>query len=220
MTKNIAALVSFLLLMTIFPIRAAELFSFTVNTPAPSNRQLEWAVRIPDKYSPDSRIMVVFGGRNWNGQKAIKSYCFDRMADQYGVFLISPSFKDDDYWEPAKWSGAAMLEALKTVRRKFGLKDGQVFYYGYSAGAQCANLFYHWKPEIVAAWGANACGVWFEPEIASTCPALITCGENDEGRFLLSERFVRNAREKGFSLIWKSYPGGHELNPAALKCPV
>jgi poly(3-hydroxybutyrate) depolymerase len=220
MMKIVIASISFLWLTAVFPVRAAELFTFTVNTAAPANRQLEWAVRVPAKYSPDSRLMVLFGGRNWNGKKAIDSYHFDRLSDKYGVFLISPSFKDDDYWEPEKWSGQAMLDALQTVRLKFGLKnDAKLFYYGYSAGAQCANLFYHWKPEIVEAWGAHACGVWFKAgaKPVSTCPAVITCGENDEGRFLLSVGFVRDAREKGFPLIWRSYPGGHELNSEALR---
>ena len=209
----------FFLLTAAVSVGADELFTFTVKTSAPTNRQLEWRVRQPARYTPESRIMVLFGGRNWDGAKAINTYRFNRLADQYGIFLISPSFKNDDYWEPEKWSGAAMLEALKQVRQKFGLKnDTKLFYYGYSAGGQCANLFYHWKPEIVEAWTAHACGVWFKPETAAVaCPALITCGENDEGRFLLSSKFVRDAREKDYPVIWRSYTGEHELNAGSLK---
>ncbi|MFA7231631.1 MAG: hypothetical protein WC071_10210 [Victivallaceae bacterium] len=219
MIKKIVILAIFLLPAAIFSADVAKLSAFTVNTVAPANRTLEWALRVPVKYSPDSPIMVLFGGRNWDGKKAINGYHFDRLANQYGLFLISPSFKNDNYWEPEKWSGQAMLDAVKFVRKKFGLKESKLFYYGYSAGAQCANLFYNWKPEIVAAWGVHACGVWFKPEAVpvASCPALITCGENDEARWQLSAGFVRAAREKGFQLIWRDYSGGHELNKEALK---
>ena len=208
-----------LLMFSVWPVWSDELLTLTVKTSAPSNRKLEWRVRQPAKYTPDSRIMVLFGGRNWDGAKAINSYHFNRIADQYGIFLVSPSFKDDDYWEPEKWSGTAMLEALTLLRQRFVLKDDtKLFYYGYSAGGQCANLFYHWKPEIVEAWGAHACGVWFKPETAvAPCPALITCGENDEGRFLLSSKFVRDAREKDYPVIWRSFQGEHELNAGSLR---
>ncbi len=212
-------LILLLLILSAWPVWSDELLTLTVKTSAPSNRKLEWRVRQPAKYTPGSRIMVLFGGRNWDGAKAIDAYGFGKLADRYGIFLVSPSFKDDDYWEPGKWSGTAMLEALTLLRQRFGLKgDTKLFYYGYSAGGQCANLFYHWKPEIVEAWGAHACGVWFKPEtVTAPCQALITCGENDEGRFLLSSKFVRDAREKGYSVLWRGYPGEHELNAGSLR---
>lgn len=219
MKETIILTTLFFLLTAAVSVGADELFTFTVNTSAPSNRHLEWRVRQPAKYTPDSRIMVLFGGRNWDGAKAIDAYGFGKLADRYGIFLVSPSFKDDDYWEPEKWSGTAMLDALTLLRQRFGLKgDTKLFYYGYSAGGQCANLFYHWKPEIVEAWGAHACGVWFNLETAGApCPALITCGENDEDRFLLSSKFARDAREKGYPVIWRGYPGEHELNAGSLR---
>ena len=94
--------------------------------------------------------------------------------------------------------------------------------YGYSAGGQCAALFHHWRPELVLAWAAHACGVYElwdaeDAERLAKAPFLITCGEEDRGRYHVSLMFIQNARRLGAVSIWKSYPGGgHELPSVAL----
>lgn len=198
---------------------ADEIVKFKIKTNSEQNRELVFALNIPENYSKaDSekyRIMVLFGGRNWDAEKTIKTYNFNR----HSLFLLSPSFKDDDYWEPEKWSGKALLDAVERVRKDYGLsKDKKLLYYGYSAGGQCANLFANWKPEIVDAWGAHACGVWFKIDKISvrTC-SFVTCGEDDIERYQLSMMFIHNVREKGYPVIWKSFPEqGHELSKDAL----
>jgi len=209
--------------MAAFSASAGEMISFNISTNAPQNKNVKMVLRIPANFSPKDaknyRVMVLFGGRNWQGEKTIKAYNFVKLADEHKIFLLSPSFKNDSYWEPEKWSGEALLQAVKKVKVKYLLKKrGKLLYFGYSAGAQCAVLFYHWKPEIVKAWGAYACGVWFWPkkQVTNAVPAIITCGEDDMQRYLLSKRFVRTAREHGYSIIWRSYPVGHGLSPKAL----
>ncbi len=211
------------ILMTLFSASAGEITSFDIATKAPQNKNLKMVLRVPDGFSlkdaKSYRVMVLFGGRNWPGERTIKTYNFVKLADKYKIFLISPSFKNDEYWLPEKWSGKALMQAVKETKIKYKLKKNtKILYFGYSAGAQCAALFYHWKPELVKAWGAYACGVWFWPEkqVSNAAPAIISCGEYDKERYLLSERFVRQAREHGYSLIWRSYPVGHGLSPKAL----
>ena len=71
-------------------------------------------------------------------------------------------------------------------------------------------------PEQVAAWGSHACGV-YPPEIrVSSAPALLTCGEKDSERLAISRIFLYRYREHGGRLIWKIYPGGHELTREVL----
>jgi len=212
------------ILMASFFASAGEISSFNIATNAPQNRNVKMVLRVPANFNfndtEDYRIMVLFGGRNWPGERTIKVYNFVKMADKYKIFLVSPSFKNDEYWAPEKWSGKALMEAIKTIRIKYKLKQSnKILYFGYSAGAQCAALFYHWKPEIVKAWGAYACGVWFWPEkqVKNAAPAIITCGDDDKERYLLSTRFVRQAREHGYSVIWRSYPLGHGLSQKALE---
>ena len=212
-----------LIFMALLSASAGEITSFNIPTKAPRNKTVKMVLRIPADFSPEDaknyRVMVLFGGRNWHGEKTIKTYDFVKVADKHKLFLLSPSFKNDEYWEPKKWSGKALLEAINKIKKKYKLNlDGQVLYFGYSAGAQCAALFYRWKPEIVKAWGAYACGVWFWPkkQVTNAVPAIITCGEDDIQRYLLSKRFVRTAREHGYSIIWRSYPIEHGLSSKAL----
>ncbi len=214
----------FLLIFTaVFSASAGEITTFNISTNAPQNKNVEMVLRVPAGFSlkdvKSYRIMILFGGRNWPGDKTIKAYNFVKLADEYKLFLLSPSFKNDKYWEPQKWSGKALIQAKNKILFKYKLNiNKKMFYFGYSAGAQCVALFYHWKPEIVKAWGAYACGVWFWPQkqAVNTAPAIITCGEYDKERYILSERFIRQAREHGYSVVWRSYPVGHGLSPRAL----
>ncbi|MDD5698847.1 MAG: hypothetical protein PHH77_09560 [Victivallaceae bacterium] len=201
----------------------AQTVDFDVATAAPHNRRVKMALRIPAGFSPktapECRIMVLFGGRNWPGAATLKRYDFAELADKFRLFLLAPGFVDDEYWYPQKWSGPALLQAIKMINIKYGLNENRkIIYLGYSAGGQCAVLFYHWKPEIVKMWGVYACGVWFEPEpcVSRAAPAIITCGEYDRERYSASERFVRRARECGYSIVWRSYPADHGLSSEAL----
>ena len=63
---------------------------------------VDFHYRIPQKYDAKSKIMILFGGRNWQGERTLKTYNFNALADKHSVFLLSPSFKDRDYWEPEK----------------------------------------------------------------------------------------------------------------------
>lgn len=213
-----------------------------VKTASPANRNLKFTLRVPSGFNrsmaENARIMVLFGGRNWPGERAIRVFGFGELADDYHLFLLSPWFRDDDYWQPEPWSGRALLEAVEQVRQRFNLPERRMLYYGYSAGGQCATLFYHWRPELVEAWSVHACGVWQQPDASmspstdrarlsdtgknnckkhETAFALITCGEDDQPRFISSQHYVRNARENGAQIIFRGYAGGHALQRDALK---
>jgi len=193
---------------------------FTIATAAPHNRQVEFVYRLPSAIPPEriTAIMVVFGGRNWDGAAALKRLDFTALADRFGLALLAPGFKDDDYWEPQKWSGHALDAALRELTRRCHIKDYKLLYYGYSAGGQCANLFYAWQPERVIAWGAHGCGVWCDPaKITNPCPALITCGIQDQDRWEISRNFVQRAGELGWRRTWCDLPGDHDFPPVALQ---
>lgn len=206
-------------LLLISGILSAEtLKTLEIFTKAKHNRKLKFSYRLPKDGKP-KRIMVLFGGRNWPGDKTIRTFNFNILADQHGIILLSPWFKDDEYWQPEKWSGKALIEAVSLVRKQYSVPaDSKLFYYGYSAGAQCVAQFYAWKPELISAWGLHACGVWFKPEeLSKHVPALVTCGENDTGRYELSWSSVQRWRDNGASVIWRAYKTGHELNNEALQ---
>ena len=68
----------------------------------------------------------------------------------------------------------------------------------------------------VAAWGAHGCGVYPEKDTPPFAPALVTCGESDEYRLRISRQFSYRRREAGGAVLWRPYPCGHNLEPAAL----
>ena len=178
---------------------------------------IPFACRAPAHYDENSRILVLFGGRNWPGEKTLQTFDFNRLADRHSLFLLSPSFRDREYWEPERWSGRTLLAAVAKLEKTYRLNPQKIYLYGYSAGGQCSALFYDWMPDRVAAWAAHACGVYpFEIKHVSA-PALITCGVRDSDRLRISRLFLYRYREAGGSLLWKTYPGGHELNPEALE---
>ena len=133
---------------------------------------IEFHYRIPEKYDVKSKIMVLFGGRNWLGEKTLKTYNFNELADKHSVFLLSPSFKDRDYWEPQVWSGKLLQKVIRQLEKRYKLQPQKVYFYGYSAGGQCTALFYQWMSDKVAACGIHACGVYPDKIKISKAPFL------------------------------------------------
>ena len=173
--------------------------------------------RVPAVHSPTSRIAVLFGGRGWPAEKTLPSFNFDAMADTNGVFLLSPSFAEGEYWRPETGTGRILRRALDTVRSRYDLKPLPVILYGYSAGGQCAALFAKFLKDDVLAWGAHGCGVFPESDSSPRRPALVTCGVEDEERLRISRQFAYRRREAGGHVLWRAYPSGHDLDPAALE---
>ena len=122
-----------------------------IKTSAKENPTATFRCRVPAQYDQSSkvkyRLLVYFGGRNTTGQHEVKNPTWTNWCDKNGVFLIVPSYKNDNYWEPQKWSGKALLEAIVQLKKKYpNICDDKLLFYGYSAGAQCSNLFPAWIP--------------------------------------------------------------------------
>ena len=222
-------LVATLTIMSIlsFQLNAASLpqvSSVTVKTRAPQNELVTVWYRIPKNYHPRqkqmSRVLVLFGGRNSSGKDmASGGLEWGKWADENNAFLVSPGFKDDKYWEPEKWSGKALLNALEQIRKRYNICTDKLLFYGYSAGSQCSNLFPAWRPQLTRAWVSHACGVFHEPTTRMRFVAgLVTCGDADHARYVISRNFVENCRKKGINIIWRSFPNHpHDVPPDSLR---
>lgn len=117
--------------------------SYIVKTSAKENPSAIFRCRVPARYDQASkvkyRLLVYFGGRNTTGEHEAKNPTWANWCDKNEVFLIVPSYKNDNYWEPQKWSGKALLEAIAQLKKKYpNICDDKLLFYGYSAGAQCA----------------------------------------------------------------------------------
>ena len=130
-----------------------------------------------------------------------------KWCDENEIFIVSPWLNYDNYWEPEKWSGRALQTALDRLKRDYNICTTKLLFYGYSAGSQASNLFPAWRPEWARAWVSHACGVFHEPTTRMRgVPGLVTCGDADISRYIISRNFVEKARLKGVDIIWKSFP--------------
>lgn len=183
-----------------------------IKTPSKENPTAAFRCRAPGRYDKSSkakyRLLIYFGGRNTTGESEVRNATWTSWCDKNDIFLITPSYKNDNYWEPQKWSGRALLEAIARLRKKYpNLCDDKLLFYGYSAGAQCSNLFPAWIPDKTRAYVSHACGVFHKPdEKMKNVAGLLTCGDADRQRMTINLRFIKSCRKLGISVLWKSFP--------------
>jgi len=209
---------------SVFADGAASVESVTVPTKAPHNQEAMFWYHVPASYDAKRKkpypVLVYFGGRNCKGKdEASGKLGWSDWADANDAFLVCPGFQNDDYWSPEAWSGQALFDALAALKRKYRIDDSKICYYGYSAGSQAANLFPAWRSGRCRAWVSHACGVFHEPKATMRgVPGLVTCGDADSARYVISRAFVEKARRKGVDVIWKSFPNHpHDVPPDSLR---
>lgn len=198
--------------------------TIVVKTKAPKNRNAVFQYRVPKGYdkgrSEAYRVLVIFGGRNTDGKAdASGRMGWGKWCDDNGIFIVAPGLKDDTYWDPKAWSGQALQKALGQLKKKYNICTTKLLYYGYSAGSQASNLFPAWKPGLCRAWVSHACGVFHTPASKMQgIPGLVTCGDADQARYIISRNFVDESRKRGVNIVWKSFPNTpHDASPDSLK---
>ena len=211
--------VCFTVCFSILTSLGAEL---SITTSASNNQLAVLQYRIPKNYAQDIQynVLVFFGGRNTNGKaEASGDNGWGKWCDENNVFILAPGFKDNDYWEPGKWSGQALLDALLELKKNYNVDTEHLLYYGYSAGSQASNLFAAWRPDLCIAWVSHACGYFHKPtEAMRSTPGLVTCGDADAARYVISRRFVRDYRSMGVEILWKTLPNHrHEVPMTSLE---
>ncbi len=193
-----------------------------IATNSTTNTKVDIQCRVPKGYSNEHQynVLILFGGRNTDGKAdASGRMGWGKWCDENNVFILAPGFKDDDYWEPEKWSGQALLDALAELKKNYNVDTEHLLYYGYSAGSQASNLFAAWRPDLCIAWVSHACGYFHKPtETMRNTPGLVTCGDADAARYVISRRFVRDYRSMGVEILWKTLPNHrHEVPMSSLE---
>ena len=218
-------IVGILLLATLRLLAAGPVIDCVeVKTRAKENALVKVWYRVPRSYDPQkkglSRVLILFGGRNCDGRPEVSGKLgWTEWADLNGIFLVAPTLKDDSYWEPEKWSGRAVQDALAQIAAKYRIATSGFLYYGYSAGSQASNLFPAWRPDLCRAYVSHACGVFHAPSLRmKDVPGLVTCGDADTARYVISRQFVEKYRSLGVSVIWKSFPNHpHDVPPDSIR---
>lgn len=200
------------LLFCVSVFAQAKLEYVVVNTTQKENKEVKVWYRVPSGYDESSktnyRVLVFFGGRNFTAQRQIEGNLgFDKFADKNNMFIVTMGLTNDDYWEPRKWSGKVLLQAIEQISKKYKICTNKLLFYGYSAGGQCSNTFPAYMPEKTRAWVSHACGYFHKPITKmKNIPALITCGDADGQRYLISRNFIYEYRKLGANILWKSFP--------------
>ena len=198
--------------------------SLDIRTSSPKNPLVKVWYRVPKDYDAQRslryRILVLFGGRNSDGRPEVSGKLgWTEWADLNGIFLVSPTLKDDNYWDPAKWSGRALLDALQALAVRYRIATSGLLYYGYSAGSQASNLFPAWRPVLCRAYVSHACGLFHKPTAGMRKVAgLVTCGDTDTARYIISRDFVSKCRALGIPVVWKSFSNHpHDVPPGSIR---
>ena len=98
--------------------------------------------------------------------------------------------------------GPGSPEGPEKIKSKYNICEDKLLYFGYSCGAQCSNLFPAWKPTICRAWVSHASGVWHKPNSAMrNSPGVVTCGDADARRYILSRNSSRNRAKRSFDYL-------------------
>ncbi len=211
-----------LLCTTLDAASLPQVSSVVVKTRAPQNELVAVWYRVPKNYHPRqqqmSRVLVLFGGRNSSGKgMAAGGLGWGKWADENNAFLVSPDFKNDNYWEPEEWSGKALFNALQKIKKDYNICTDKLLFYGFSAGSQCSNLFPAWRPQLARAWVSHACGVFHEPTAGMrSVPGLVTCGDADAQRYVISRNFVEKYRKKRMQHHLEILPQPSARRPAGL----
>lgn len=200
---------------------AQQIDALKIKTSAKENPTATFRCRVPTQYDQSSkvkyRLLVYFGGRNTTGEHEVKNPTWTNWCDKNGVFLIVPSYKNDNYWKPQKWSGKALLEAIAQLKKKYpNICDDKLLFYGYSAGAQCSNLFPAWIPTKTRAYVSHACGVFHKPsDKMKGVAGLLTCGTNETYLFCFcTPRLSICVEMLPFEISAQAYLAGSVLSPS------
>ena len=195
-----------------------------IKTIAPNNATVKFWYRVPKNYDATRReryrILVLFGGRNCDGKNEVSGKLgWPSWAEKNGIFLVAPTFKDDAYWQPEAWSGRALLDALDVIGARYRISKAGLLFYGYSAGSQACNLFPAWRPDLCRAYVSHACGVFHTPHPRMrNVAALVTCGDADKARYVLTRRFADTYRALDIPIIWKSFENHpHDVPPKSIR---
>ena len=213
-----------LLFFVLYLLGGVSSFAVEISVASPSipNTKIVFQCRVPQPYAKEriSHVLILFGGRNTDGKADTSGRMgWGKWCDDNNVFILAPGFKDDDYWEPGKWSGQALLDALAELKKNYNVDTEHLLYYGYSAGSQASNLFAAWRSDLCIAWVSHACGYFHKPtEAMKNTPGLVTCGDADAARYVISRRFVRDYRSMGVEILWKTLPNhSHEVPMTSLE---
>lgn len=180
----------------------------------------EYFLYLPTKIDEEKTYWLVAGvhGYKGNGKGAGG---LAKWADKYDCIVVGPSFPNEGYQGLAHQSDEQLIAVARDVAKEYKLQP-KLFVAGFSGGSQYAHRFMLKHPELVAGCAAHSGGTWATGGInpaAKSIPFVMSCGEKDtaksypeaeHGRFDWAKLFEAEAKQAGFFMDSKFFPGvGH-----------
>src|SRR5205823_4621045 len=110
-----------------------------------------------------SRVLLLAPSYNFGAAE----FCRDnnpwaRFADAHGLILVVPEFMTltTEAILPQQWAGPATLAALVAIKKQYPIHADQLLIHGYGNGAEFAERFALWKPELCAAVSIHSAVDW------------------------------------------------------------
>ena len=183
---------------------------FTIKTR--SNSEVTFYVRIPATFSrttpnrvlfccPDDGVSGLGAGNGFNG-----------MADDRGWFILSATFNQDtgtapadSYYDPAGFSGKAVLDALDCVAQKYPIAKEKLLLQGNDGGAQFVQRFALMNPDKVLAVAVNAANGFATPDEKAAQIQWLVTNITSDANAADSLKFADQLRRVGVKPVVRSY---------------
>ncbi len=199
-------------------VKNGEVGIINVKIKKKSNNYVEICYRVPKKYDRKSkklyRILIYLTWRWPAGERKINDHFqFIKWADENDIFLVALRLHKKDR-NPNNGSGQSFFKAIDKLKAIYpNIFSERMFYFGYSGGAEVANMLAEYAPERCLAWFAQGCGVWHKPSSKmKNIPGFVVCGNADVQRYILSRSYIKKYHKYGEKIIFKTTENaGHDV---------
>lgn len=193
-----------------------------INTDNYANQTLKFFYYIPKDVILNRQktypALILVPGLSYSGEQ-FASFEFKKFARDNKFVIIAPTFIFDErnwnsersYQYPSAWSGDALVRIVQKFERLNNLGISKLYLYGFSAGAQFAQRFALYRPDMCAACAVYAGGSYDMPTRNVGVKFYLGVGNEDTTRIPPAQNFSSQAKKLGISVVYKVYQGGHFL---------
>lgn len=183
-----------------------------------ANKELKYYYYVPssiEKYSGETHPLIVLFSGTGADSRGLYINAVKEFAEESKMIVLIVNFVFDEdnfqqgksYTYPKWWSGQAFLDIL-TQMATDGYKIGDLYLFGYSAGAQFVLRFANIKPGLIKACYACAFGQEILPEFKSDIKFMVVVGTEDASyRINNNNTFFKAAKKGNLAVYHKKYPG-------------
>ena len=185
-------------------------------------KRLRYSYYMPQTTTSPSEELVLVPGLNGQGKSMITKE-WKQLADEKKWLILAPTFRfegakafnaQQSYQYPKVWSGKALNAAFEKLAEDKGVRVSSLYMVGFSAGAQFVERYIFLYPDKIKKAAIISSGSNDSVEKRISTEIFYGIGEKDKDvRKEAATKFIGEAKNKGISIIGKTYPKtGHSFN--------